>query len=172
MSYGLDLVRLPSGEDPTEAYKKLAAAKESQMAAGPPPPGPADPRKEQAKQRLAAALRARHPSLELAQPNYAARAKLHSISVEEARERFRYLELNDTPHGIQVLLFDDAAGASFSFGGPPDECRQALQLLWDCLLILTREGGFSVYDTQLGKVLDLDADMPLVLENACGIRSK
>src|SRR5215472_5352050 len=118
MSYGLDLVRLPSGVDPDEAYGKRSEELEKRLAeGGSTDPGPIDPKKEEFKRRLAAALMARHPSLRLAQPDFAARARLHSIDVAEAKRRFRNLELNDDRHSVQILLFDDTAGVSFTSAG-------------------------------------------------------
>jgi hypothetical protein len=170
MSYGLDLVRLPPGVDPDEAYKEQSEARERQLAEGRRrDPGPIDPKKEEVKGRLAAALMARHPSLKLAQRDYAELAKSKGIDVSEAKRLFRNLELNEERYWIQIFLFDDAAGASFTFSGSAEECTEALRLLWDCLEILESEGGYSTYDPQIGKVLNLSSDFVHVLKNACGV---
>ncbi|SRR6266542_2256125 len=155
MSYTIDLVRLPPGVDPEAAYKKQSKEKEEQLAKSRGvEPGPADPKKEQAKQQLARALVARHPGLRIAQPDFTA----------------RNIELNEERYSIQIVLFDDTAGASFSFSGAAEECKKAMRVLWDCLEILRAQGGFSAFDTQVGKVLDLDSDFEVVLNTACGRR--
>jgi hypothetical protein len=175
LSYGFELVRLPAGADPNQAYKKQLAERERAAAGAdiPRDPGPIDPSKEQAKQRLAASLKARHPSFEVAQPDYPEIAKSRSVDESEARRLFRNVELNEPELWLQIELFDDAAGASFAFSGPPPECTNALRVLWDCFEILQSEGGFSVFDPQVDKVLDLQRDFDLVLKTACGVdRSK
>lgn len=169
MSYGLDLLRLPPGEDPAEMYKRLSKEQELRVAAG-GNSGPIDPRKEDEKKRLTTALIQRHPTLELAHKDYQELARLHSIDVEQAIRRFRQLELNDKKYPLQILLSDDAAGASLSQADTTNDCRHTVRVLWDCLELLEKEGGFSTYDSQVGKLLDLRTDFPLVLENACGIR--
>jgi len=171
MSYGLDLVRLPPGLDPEVAYKKQSEETARELA-GPhgADPGPIDPKKEDTKRSLATALMARHPSLRLAQPDFAEIARLNNIDLSEAKRRFRDLELNEEGYSIQITLFDDAAGVAFSFSGAFEECKKALRLLWDCLDILRSKGGFSAFDPQVGKVLNLSSDFDLVLHTACGRR--
>jgi hypothetical protein len=175
VSYGFDLVTLPSGIDRNEAFrKKLEEQARAFQGVNPGSGelGPVDPSKEQAKGRLAAALQARHPTLEVDTPDYSAIAKDKSISEAEARRRFRDVELNEHELSIQILLFDDAAGATFSFAGDPQACVNALRVLWDCLEILESDGGFSTYDPQIDKVLDLNSDFEAVLKCACGVDAK
>jgi len=171
MSYGFDLVRLPAGIDRYEAYNQLLEEKNTVSVRNPDgvDPGPIDPVKEQLKQRLAAALMTRHPTIDLYRRDYSQIAKGRGVDEAEARRLFRTVELNDKEMGFQILLFDDGAGASFSFVGPPRECTPALQVLWDCLEVLESEGGFSTYDTQIDKILDLKTDFDIVLKYACGV---
>jgi hypothetical protein len=167
MSYSLDLVRLQPDGDPEEAYRKQSKATEEQLRRSGGDQGPVDPTKEHAKQQLAQALVASHPSLRIAQPDFAAIAKSHDIEISEARRRFRNIELNEERFSIQITLFDDAAGVSLSPSGALAECKQAVTLLWDCLQILRSRGGFSAFDPQVGKLLDLDSDFDLVLKTVC-----
>jgi hypothetical protein len=156
MSYTIDLVRLPPGADPEAAYREQSKEKEQELLkTRGVDPAPVDPKKEQAKQQLARALVTRHPSLRIAQPDFAA----------------RNIELNEERYSIQIALFDDTAGASFSFTGAFDECKTAMRLLWDCLEILRSLGGFSAFDPQVGKVLNLDSDFDTVVKTACGRRA-
>jgi hypothetical protein len=171
MSYVFDLVRLQPGLDPEVAYRKQSKETEEELRKSGGDQGPIDPRKEQAKQQLARALVTRHPSLRIAQPDFAELARRHDIDVSEARRRFRDIELNEERGSFQITLFDDAAGVSFSFSGAFEECRNAARLLWDCLQILHSQGGFSAFDPQVGKLLNLDSDFDLVLKAACGRRA-
>jgi hypothetical protein len=168
MSYGFDLVRLPSGMDRDAAYRKVMAQQGSSASGeGGKDHGPLNPDKEQAKQTLAAALMAKYPSLKKFERNYAILAKEQSIDESEARRLYRDLELNDEKHSVQIILFDDAAGVSFS-DAPPGECRQTVQALWDCLTVLETQGGFSTFDPQQDRLLDLSTDFESVLKQVCG----
>jgi hypothetical protein len=163
MSYGFDLVKLPSGVDPNVAYQQWKDQHvDVELNAG-----PIDPKVEAEKQRLAAALIARHPNFELFKPDWENVARVHSIDVAEARRQFRHQELNEKRLGVQVQLFDDTAGISSSFDGPPQQCVAALRLVWGCLELLEGEAGFSTYDPQMAKVLDLESDFDLVRRNVC-----
>jgi hypothetical protein len=168
MSYGLDLVQLPSGVDRNEAYKKILQREESLGGSIRDRLGPIDSSKEEKKQRLARALITCRPTLKMFKRDYARIAKTRSISESEARRLFRNVELNEEQLSIQIVLFDDGAGVYFSFN-ELHGCRQALQVLWDCLEILESEGGLSTFDPQIDRVLDLSTDFETVLECVCGI---
>ena len=171
MGYGFDLVHLPSGVDRMEAYKKNLEEQEAralERSRGLDNLGPLDPSKEQVKQRLATALMAKHPSLELSKRDYAKIAKARSIDEAEARRRFRNLEVNEKRWNIQINLFDDTAGISLAFVGDGEESRNALRVVWDCLQVLESEGGFSTYDPQAGKVLNLESDFDTVFKYYAG----
>ena len=171
MSYGFDLIRLPAGLDRHKAYhQKMEELKRtSDKAPDSADLDSIDPNKEQLKQRLASDLIARHPTLELYKRDYFGIAKARGITEAEARRLFRTVELNEEKLWIQILIFDEGAGASFSFVGEAHACIHALRVLWDCLEILESVGGFSTYDTQLGKILDLKHDFEVVLQFACGV---
>ena len=164
MSYGFDLMRIPPGPNPTEAWLRLR----DQQQPRPADPGPLDAAKESLKQRLVAALTARNPELKVFERNYARIAQNRSISEEEARRLFRDVQLNDHAHSIQIELFDDAAGVAFSFSGDTGDCEQAFQALWSSLEILESAGGFSVYDEQLARVVNLAQDHDSIRQRLCG----
>lgn len=170
MSYGFDLLRLPAGVDRNEAYKKLRQEQQDDFGGVNDTDGPGliAASNENVMQGLAAELMARHPSLEMFKLNYSQIAKTESITESEARRRFRKVELNDRKRSIQISIFHDEAAAHFSFAGDSQQCTSALQLLWDCLRVLESNGGFSTYDLQIGKVLDLDSDFDEVRNCACG----
>ncbi|MEP6732534.1 MAG: hypothetical protein ABJE10_17955 [bacterium] len=168
MSYVIDLVRLQPDVDPDAAYRKQSKATEEELRKTGGDQGLIDPGKEHAKQQLARALVTSHPTLRIAQPDFAELARVHSIDIPEAKRRFRNVELNEERYSIQITLFDDAAGVSFSFSGAFEECKKAATLLWDCLEIICARGGFSAFDPQVDKLLSLDSDFDLVLKTACG----
>jgi hypothetical protein len=165
MSYSVFLVHLPPDNDRHKVFLDIL----EQRADAPKDPGPLDLVTEQAKRRLAEALMERDPDLELFQRDYANIARIRSIDESEARRLFRDLELNDHQNHIQVILFDDAAGLSVSLSGSPQGCAETLRVFWSCLEVLESQGGFSTYDTQIDKVLDLKSDFAAVVEFACGM---
>jgi hypothetical protein len=171
MSYGLNLVRLPAGIDPGVAYAQYQEEQVRYYEAGLSAAdrlGPIDPAKEERKERIAAALMASDPSLRKFERNYARIAAGESISEAEARRRFRNIELNDRQHSIQIELFDDEAGVSFSFTGKGEDCIAAVRTLWGCLQVLESEGGYRTYDPQIARVLDLHCDFDAVCASFCG----
>ena len=171
MSYDFDLVHLPSGVDRMEAYKKQLGEREAralERLRGIDNVGSLDSSKEQTKQGLATALIAKHPSLELSKRDYSRIANARSIDETKARRRFRNPELNEKRWNIQITLFDDTAGISLAFVGDAEESRTALRVVWDCLQVLESEGGFSTYDLQVGKVLNLESDFDTVFKHYAG----
>lgn len=170
MSYGLDLVRLPAGKDAEAAYAEYQQERERQYEAGTTAAdrlGPVDPEKEERKERVAAALIAINADLERFERNYAAIAQEDAIPEAEARRLYRDVELNDHRHSIQITLFDDEAGISFSYTGRGEACAKALRKLWECLEVLEAEGGYRTYDPQVAKVLDLGSDFETVRSTFC-----
>ncbi|HKF48724.1 MAG TPA: hypothetical protein VKB38_15305 [Terracidiphilus sp.] len=169
MSYGLDLIRLPSGGDRDQAYRQY---REEQSRAGTSvlddeDPGPLDPSKEDRKQRLASALIARDPDLKKFERNYAKIAAGRSISEAEARRIIRNIELNDHRNHIQIDLRDDEGSIGFSPEGRGDACARSVRILWDCLRVLESEGGYSAWDPQINRLLNLDSDYDTLVKNIC-----
>src|SRR5687767_11392339 len=77
----------------------------------------ADPEREELKQRTAAALMAANPQLTVFQMRYEEIAVFEKISMEEARKRYRYVELNgpEGGSGIQITLHDNSAAVTVPF---------------------------------------------------------
>lgn len=121
------------------------------------------------KRQLSSALIAAHPELRLSERDYARLAKTKSITEDEARRRYRDMELTDLESGLQIILFDDAAFVTLSFGpANRNEAERKVQAAWECLKVLEEEGGFSTYDLQTSKILHLNSDSELVLRAYLG----
>jgi hypothetical protein len=147
MSYGFDLIHIPSGVDPLMFYKQKLPEREAEVLES---LRSADdllldrPNKEN-EQHLVNALLAVLPSLK--------------------RGQFRNnTELTERQKRIQIALFDESAGVSVSFVGGAEETRDVLQNVWNCLRVLQSEAGLSVYDAQVGKILNLDSDFEIVFK--------
>jgi hypothetical protein len=169
MSYGLDLLPLPTGIDRDRAYQQYRDEQERAHAgeSATEDPGPLDPAKEERKKRLVSALIKVDPELKVFDRDYAKIAANRSISEADAHRLFRNIELNDHRHSLQIELFDDQAGVSFSPAGRGETCANAVRTLWECLRILASAGGFSVFDPQIGRLLDLESDYETLEHNIC-----
>lgn len=119
--------------------------------------GPRNPAIEAKKRKLADALLAHDARLELFKPNFEDIAELHKMRVDEAYERFRHLELNDTSAGIQITLFDDNASLTIPYWHHGDAARRVLHQAWGMIDIICRECGYEVFDPQLDHVIDVNA---------------
>src|SRR5713226_3655866 len=100
MSYDFRLFKPRAGEDP----HVTARADSTGLPSIPP-----DPEKEALKRKVDETLVAHNPKLEVFQFDYDALARSQKISVEDARLKFRHLELNgpeEDSNGIQITLFD------------------------------------------------------------------
>jgi hypothetical protein len=96
MSCDFRLFRRRAGEDP-----RVTAQRDSEELTA----IPLDPQKEALKRRVADVLIAHNPKLEVFEFGYEAIAGLEKISVEQARLKYRHLELNqseDDCSGIQI----------------------------------------------------------------------
>jgi hypothetical protein len=171
MSYGFYLFHVPAGIDPVEAYKTRLEREEADGMTGLGiNPGPLDLDKERVKQQLAAGLIAQHPAFRPAVRDYAKIAKASSIDETEARRRNRHLELTDGELGLQVTLFDDTAAVAIPFWrSGKEKAENTLRVAWKCLKVLESQGNLSTYDTQVGKVLNLDGDFEMILSGYAGM---
>jgi hypothetical protein len=148
MSYDFRLFKRKAGEDP------LVTA---QTESGGFPTTPPDPQKEAIKRKVADALIAHNPELEVSQFDYDVIARQQKISVEQARLRYRHLELNgpaENFNGIQIMLFDDEASVTVPFWHAGDKAADTFREIWNYLDILNRESGYLIYDPQIDRVID------------------
>ncbi len=86
--------------------------------------------------------------------------KLQKISVEEARLKFRHLELNGPEegcNGIQITLFDDEASVTVPFWHEGNKAAETFREIWSYLEIICREAGYLIYDPQVDRVFDASA---------------
>ena len=169
MSYDFNLVRIPPGSHPqTVIQASLAAEEASELN-----PGESNPTKEEAKRRLVAALQAVNPLLEAFPFNYVELARLNNISEQEAKRRFRHVELNgpEDGNGIQITLFDDTASITIPYWHHGRDAEEVLRETWSYLEVLEHEEGFQAYDPQLERLLSLRMDFNAVLgKYAEGVR--
>lgn len=107
---------------------------------------PIDPKKEAVKERVAAALVARFPSLEVSHVGYGAKAP----------SGLRCLELNDMSvdsFGIQIELFDDEAFVTVPYWHTGAKAEACFRQIWDVMGVVCREAGYAVFDPQMDRAL-------------------
>lgn len=165
MSYDFILFKPRAGEDPL-----ITAQREPEEF----PDSPPDPQKEALKRRVADALIAHNPELEIFQFGYEEIAKYDKITVEEARLKYRHLELNgpEDGNGIQITLFDDEATVTVPFWHEGDKAGDVLQEIWRYLEIISREAGYVVYDPQLDRIIDPSENFTDTLSRYSGARQQ
>jgi hypothetical protein len=166
MSYDFRLIKPRRGEDP-----HVTAQRDSEEFGTTPP----DPLKEDLKRRIADALITHNPKLEIFQFGFDEIAKYENITVEQARVKYRHLELNGPEEdysGIQILLFDDEASVSVPFWHEGDKAVAAFRELWSYLEIIRRETGYVIYDTQIERILATASDFDDALVHYTGVVGK
>jgi len=163
MSYDLHLFKPESGVDPLEAIERLFEDDEEseEINVGAPVP-----EKELRKRALAQVLINLKPKLEVFEFGFKELAETDGITEDEAREKYRHLELNgaEDGNGIQITLLDDTADITVPYWHKGDAAKETFQEIWSYLTLLEKEGGFVTYDPQLEKILNLSADLPLAIE--------
>jgi hypothetical protein len=124
-------------------------------------PGPPVPEKEASKRSIAAALLKSNPALTIFQFDFDEIAKIESITPEEAKVRFRHIEINgpDDGNGIQIVLFDDSASLTVPYWDDDEKAKAVFAEIWDYLKVMERVAGYQVYDPQIGRIVDLSSEL-------------
>jgi len=166
MSYDFHLVPQTTAEDPVEAARAWLERDEHEIN-----PGPPVPEKEERKKRLARLLVESNPELEPFSFGFSEIAKTYNWTEDEARVRFRHVELNgpEDGNGIQITLYDDTADIAVPYWHQPEAAGAVFDEIWRYLTILVEEGGLMVYDPQLDRILDLTSDRDEVLKTYSGV---
>ncbi len=127
---------------------------------------PLDPQKEALKRKVADALITHNPKLEISKFGYEAIARLEKISVQEARLKYRHLELNETEddcNGIQITVFDEEASVTVPYWHEDDKAEDTFRKIWSYLEIICRETGYLIYDPQIDQVIEPSAGFETAL---------
>lgn len=124
-----------------------------------------DPEAEARKQQWMDAIVKLNPHLEPFVFNHEAIATSLGITVDEARQRWRHIELNgpDDGNGIQIILRDTHATISVPYWHSGEAGEAAMREIWGYLKLLNDIAGLAAFDPQLGRPLELDRDMDVVL---------
>lgn len=77
---------------------------------------------------------------------------------EESGAEDGSLELTDAATGLQIGLYAGEAGLSIPYRHEVGKAGAVLALARSCLATMVREGGYFVYDPQIGGIIDPDGD--------------
>jgi hypothetical protein len=156
MSYDFRLFLSQPGVDPV-----VTAEGEADEGSEEINPGPPIPAKEARKRAIANALIKADPALEIFRFGFDEIAKFQNVGVEEARLRFRHLELNDPEGGpgIQIVLFDDSASVIVPYWHNEKKAKAVFAQIWEYLKVISDIAGYDVYDPQLECIINLNRDL-------------
>lgn len=128
------------------------------------------PEIEARKQAVATCLRRVNPMLEPFQIEHDKIAELEGITVDEARGRYRYIELN-TPEvgfGIQLTVYDYYTSLTVPYWHKGRQAEQALREIGAYLTALKSEFSMVAYDPQLENILTQESDLQRALTSYLG----
>jgi hypothetical protein len=157
VSYDLYAIPVGAGEDPADALDAAMEAEDGEITW-------TDEQVARAE-RLAASLQALNPRLERFIFDQAEIAKALGVTAAEARAQWRHIELNppvgDSP--IQVTIHADHASLTMPYWYTGERARATICEALRYLAVLEREAGWTIFDPQVERVLDLTGDLDQVV---------
>jgi hypothetical protein len=169
MSYVIHLVPQTMGHDPLAEIHSLLEQNTEETN-----PGFPIKEKEEKKKRLAKLLIKSNPNFTPFKFGFSDIAKKHNWTEEEARIRFRHIELN-VPDGfntLQITLYDDTVDIAIPYWYQTNRANEVFKELWKYLNLLVLNGNFLAYDPQLDRILDLSKDYDEVIKRYDGVMKK
>jgi hypothetical protein len=121
---------------------------------------------EERKKDLAKSLLTYNPALQIFKFDYKEIANSLGITEDEARIRFRHIEINSPDHkkGIQIILYDDTASVTIPYWHRDEEAVSAFKEIFEYLQILQNEAKYLIYDPQIERVINLSQDLSEILK--------
>jgi hypothetical protein len=137
-------------------------------------PGPPSAEKEARKRKIVEAIRRTGIELEVFERDFEALAAKDGITVEAARARHRHIELNpvDEKTPYQLTLYDDSVGVCIAYWHSGEKARREWSELWRILGAIQQVTGYAIYDSQLGRELDLEQDFDKVVGDFSGTSAR
>lgn len=157
MSYDLRLARPRPDTSLEQLFERIMTDQESDEAA------PTDPSVERFKAQIAASILADLPRMTQFEFDHADIAAMLQCTEDEARRRFRHIELNQDDTGAQITIYDEQISMSLPYGHEGAAAWEALGQLGSVCHALAERWGFVTFDPQLGRIVDWDADMGAVV---------
>jgi aminoglycoside 6'-N-acetyltransferase I len=129
------------------------------------PTTPPNPEAEALKRKVADALIAHNPRLQISHFPYEQIAHFEGISVEDTRRKYRHIELSgpEGGNGILIILRDDEATVTVPFWHEGPKAAETFQELWTYLEIVRKHTGYVLYDPRIGRMFEAGAGFDEVL---------
>jgi hypothetical protein len=159
MSYDIKLFMPKENEEPIVTARRDIEMEE-------PPMSKPDPDKEALKKKVASALMKANPRLEKFSFDYREIARFKKITIEEAKSKYRNIELNEPEGGncVQIELYDNQAFITVPYFHKNQKAEIVFKDIWNYMKIIQRETGFVAYDPQADMILDLSQGYTQALE--------
>jgi len=111
---------------------------------------------QKVKQDIAKALTEFNPRLEVFKFDYDEIAKLQSLSIDEAKKQFNYIELTppDGDLATQITVSNNSVSVTIPYWYKGNDARQVFRQLMEYLKIIRRTSGYFVYDPQTDQAFD------------------
>jgi hypothetical protein len=112
------------------------------------------------KEKIAKALIAFNPRLEIFVFDYEEIAKRQGITVEQAKEKHNHIELN-TPEGdlaTQFYISDEYVGISIPYWYEGEQAREVFDNINSYTKVIRQTAGYFVYDPQTENVFDPETE--------------
>jgi hypothetical protein len=147
LSYDLYMLDPEPGIEPYEQLERLDAEEQS---ASP------DPAIQSRNRRIVESLRDADARYEESHFSYDVLAEQEGISVDEARARFRSIQLT-AEGGLEINLYDHHADITFPYWESLD-AEALTRDIASASSVISRETGWKLYDPQLERVIDPATD--------------
>ena len=105
-----------------------------------------DPKKEAVKLKIAKALAAKLPSIEVTRVGYEPDNPSHLRC-------FEINDLADESFGMQIELLDDDVSITIPFWHTGEKAAECFRQIWDVMSIVCTIGGYAAFDQQLDRPL-------------------
>lgn len=108
------------------------------------------------KKQLADVLITCNPRLEVFNLDYNEIAKLENSTVEEAKAKYTYIELNPPEEdlAIQLTIDDNRVSITIPYWYEGDKINRIFHELLRYLKVINKEAGYFVYDPQINEAFD------------------
>ena len=166
MSYDIYLFEPIPGKDHTETidYHLNDEAEDIN-------PGPPDEATEEKKKIVANSLLSFNNDLEIFQFGFDEIAKIENISIDDAKIKYRHLEINgpDDGNGIQITIYDKSASLTVPYWHTGEKAKDVFDEILEYLRIFQKVSGYIIYDPQIESIIDLAEHHQIMLNSYVGV---
>nr|WP_319395939.1 hypothetical protein [uncultured Desulfobacter sp.] len=166
MSYDIYLYAPIPGKDHTDTIDYYLNGEEEDIN-----PGPPDEASEAKKKRIANSLISFNNDFEIFCFGFDEIAKIENISIEDAKIKYRHLEINesDDGNGIQITVYDNSATVTVPYWHTGETAKEIFEKIFEYLQIIQEESGYIIYDPQIESIIDLNEHCEVLLNKYASV---